>query len=599
MLVKRCVHAANDAVCGQDTTNETPSLLSNGFLADSPMMALSSSILREQIFSYLAFPSLVPHGLDLPAFDAQLTSLRAVCRQWRDVAAALRDFYVSQTVRLELKHHDQRLMAQTQAEQAGLKKDVEQLEIVMGAMRHAPFDFLSWRKKTEYQPYLNRYRIVFVEEEEEPEEVPIEWSVLFSGLVHLRRLDLTLTAAVEVTEILRVTASASPHLEALLLPLKDMVPDDGSSFLQELGDALAIWYEATGGLRHLRIPSLAEGEREELLRLVIAFCPKIEFLQTYTPVRDGNIDDWPIGIRLFDVSIDTWRAFCDQCTCLRELDWSMVPPLPECVEVFASRTWPLLTELRIRFDGAQNWLPRFVRSEIRCIFQSVPMLRVLEIVIPSIDGALDEEFGCDDVLADLTTYCPLLEVLRLRFSYGFVIEYPTIVGWDLLLKMPKLRCLDIGALNDEGSSYLVDMLRSTPLNLRRRVDLHIRGTKYTPISSMLRYLDGQDSERIANLQLCLRLEWVENRDGFPHAPVNPLIKFTELDGLLARIKQRHGKSVKRLHVLVNKMLHPGLGEAAVFLGCEIWINHVEPGQQDKCRFESKLYVRRPVRSSRC
>ncbi|TMW62592.1 hypothetical protein Poli38472_005210 [Pythium oligandrum] len=575
-LKRRRVNAgAVDANTTRNASSSGARAVSN---AESPMLRLSPSILREQVFSFLLFQPLMPHGIDLRVFDAQSSQLRLVCRQWRDVVVEMRRFEQPRALMLDIKTHETRLHDR-------ITTDMEQLEIVMGVMQHAPEHAGGSRRRTEYQPYFTQYRKV--------EEMQIEWKAVLSGASQLRRLDLSLTATSQVSAILREASSACPQLTALLLPLGEIEPTKRVPFFKDLYTALECWFQTNGGLLQLRVPWIPSDERESFLEAVTSFCPNIQYLQTYSSVRRRFMDDWPIGQSFFNVPIKTWRAFCGQCVNLRELDWSMTPWSEEFIREFTVRKWSKLTELRIRFNASTGRL-LFMRKELGKVFDAVPALRVLELNLPARPGSdTGAAFGCDNVLLDLASRCPALEMIHVRPSQEssraagmkppFFSDHsdpgnPTSKGRDALLGMPRLAYIRIGKLVDDDASSLTNALRLSPLRTFRRVDFRAIGPVHGAIASMLHYLKELDSDRLENLNLSLQLEQ-SSFDG------SSILRTRDVEGVLARIRAKHPKTVKRLHLRASKFFDRDGRESAVFYGCEVWINHVEAGRVDDCKVE--------------
>ncbi|TMW62593.1 hypothetical protein Poli38472_005211 [Pythium oligandrum] len=230
-----------------------------------------------------------------------------------------------------------------------------------------------------------------------------------------------------------------------------------------------------------------------------------------------------------------------------------------------------------------QWQPRLDQTEFRSLIQATPALGSLELVFPVRHITEGQQFRCDEVLTDLATHCPQLEAIRLRPE----LNVPTTIGWKALMAMPRLAHVDVNKLEDETNTSLVDALRLCPMKVHRHIDLQILGLKHPVIWNMLQYLDSQESERIQQLHLSIKLERDEFADGFPHFRL-PAVSMRELDDTLARIQAKYGNSITRLHVLVKEMVDNGVSGALLF-GCELWINHVEPGKGDKCKFDREIY----------
>ncbi|TMW62594.1 hypothetical protein Poli38472_005212 [Pythium oligandrum] len=484
----------------------------------------------------------------------------------------MRETQAQRKLVLDLKFRQQRARSAIQAEVTRVEATVEHISIVMGTMEQA---------RETAQPTFVPYPMI-----DEVDCVSIKWNLMISGVTRLRRLDLTLTAASDAGEILTVVAAACPSMEALLLPLKASSQDEKlAPFIADLYHAVESWFYSNGGLRQLRVPWLPDHEVQDLLALVTLYCPNIKYLESYSPVRKCLTDDGPIGPRLFDVSIDDWRAFCDRCKNLRELDWAMIPFSQEYLNVFTAKTWCNLTAIRLRRAGfyGENDVPSqpcFTRIGIQFLLDALPSLEVLDLELPFQSTT---SISADNLLADVAAQCPRLKVIRIRSP-----AVATEGARRALLKMPRLERIWIDGSVDKAGSSLLDIMRFSPPNFLRHVDIrYSSGLHHAAIMNLLRYLDEQDKKSFAHLQLSIQLD----RDAsgrFVRTVPEPKMTSMELSGLLLRIRGKYNEVIKCLYLRIDsvKAGNRRVDDRAVnLLGCEIWFNHVEPGRADQCSYE--------------
>ncbi|GAB9464493.1 hypothetical protein Gpo141_00001922 [Globisporangium polare] len=278
---------------------------------------------------------------------------------------------------------------------------------------------------------------------ESPSEVSltIDWETILSHCKLLWRLDLSGLPlhSRHLKAILDAAASHCSELQALILPNKEdhvsQIGPELQPMFASLCRALESWHVKgpTGGLRQLTVPRRCEEpmrsfpERtDEFLTAVAKFCPNLEHLDgwkvTYEETEFIECEE------MLFCNSGAWRAFCESCSKLREVNWFIVPFAGEFFRTFAKHPKPLLTKLMLAGDPPDKWDEElidgsyydgegfeFSKEDVASILEACPALQDLSILLyNSVNELVTQELFDDAFLLKLAQSCPRLE----RFSFN-------------------------------------------------------------------------------------------------------------------------------------------------------------------------------------